>query len=120
MGKTSVKNDKRIHKGKEKDSICRARKSTGLPCTSCVYDYVCNPQKEKPKIKVTDKPKKVEKVAKTIKKEEKRHQFTVTEKKEIMAADRQRITELAEQYGKPRNYILNLRARWKRQGQTIS
>ena len=48
----------------------------------------------------------------------KRYRFTIEEKREIMAADKKEITELALKYGRPRNYILNMRARWKRQSGT--
>lgn len=115
MSKTSVKSEHRRYKSKSQKDICEFRKGCGLPCRGCVYWYTCYPEK------VPIKPKKSEtKPQPPVKKEEtepksKRHIFTIIEKREIMNADRQKITELAEKYGKPRNYILNLRARWKRQ-----
>lgn len=115
MSKTSVKSERRKYKSKAMKDICGFRKSCGLRCRGCVYWETCNPDK------VPVKPRKAEaKPQPPVKKEEtepkgKRYMFTITEKREIMNADRQKITELAEKYGKPRNYILNLRARWKRQ-----
>lgn len=122
--KTAVKSDNRVFKGKDRESICSTRKSVGLTCANCVYDFTCNPDKKKKReinraewLKTKEVPR--EQPAQATK-EPKRYRFTILEKREIMEADRQKITQLAIKYGKPRNYILNLRARWKRQEKTIS